>query len=1073
MSVRGKRICKEACAVAALFILVAAVFFYSRYLDLKKTLLVSLSDRATIAAGQRVEIGDILLSSSAIDLSGITIKNPSGFAPGNLLQIKRISIRPDLHELLEGRLHLKDIEIYSPELSIVKDRQGRWNISEKLIDLLSTKKKSTLGYHIDEVEIRSGTFELNGNRRLRNEHVDARLTGLSSERGTKTAVEVETIFAGNEIKINASAYLNDEPKKFMLTCVSKGFSLSAFNDLLARYQVDTGKTIIDFSVTAEGDAEKGFDIRSDITARKASSLFSRHEAGEIRLLTDAFLTLKDWRVLVRNASLRAGRGLSVSLRGEIDDIRKAPRYRARVFASKINLSDFRFVKGTMIGGIIISDGVEVKGTVGQGLPELSGSAAFHDVYVQSDNVDVKKINGEMAFTSGRGLSIQAKTTADISKAGAFRPDKPARLQLTLSASKKRGAISFSSSATLSSLEMGTGKKQEFRTGSAILNAAGSIVKNRLFCNASIEAKNLRYSGRSVSLFRASSSVDAGQHMLLLRDLKIWADGLTGSAALVRLATDRTGGRYEIKATGLDAACPEEKAAVEGLDFSLALRRKQHLSGDIVLSAGKILYRGVEAGRISGKGNFDGESFSLEIPDADIFKGKMRLTAQGKVSGDHFPLSVTAGADNVDMERLSSAVSVFVHSPCSFSGRLVDASFEGTIASPEDITGHASLGCSGVSVARNDTKRTLARDVSASAGLTFSGRNLAFGLNVKAGTVSARFSGEVKRFAEKERTFRAKMDLPEVKAAAIRDSFWDIFPDSLLYTGLDGSISSHVEVSGGGGFLHAEGDIALKDFTLTGEDDEYSLGPVNGVIPVGYARPARREEAAALPPFARRDFEKLKKIYSKKVEGKGFSRITLGSFRYGFRLMEDITLLVKQQDGVFTIGRLSANIFGGKLNGSAVITSSGGPGYRGGVMIEGLSLKKMCDDIGPIRGYISGKVDGVVAFKGSGAGLAGLIGKGDFWTYSSGGEKMKISREFLQKIAGPSLKTYVGDRSFDRGAMSFYLDNGFVVFRTLEISNRNFFGMTDLSVKVAPFSNRIAVDQLMWSIAEAAQRAEKK
>ena len=34
-------------------------------------------------------------------------------------------------------------------------------------------------------------------------------------------------------------------------------------------------------------------------------------------------------------------------------------------------------------------------------------------------------------------------------------------------------------------------------------------------------------------------------------------------------------------------------------------------------------------------------------------------------------------------------------------------------------------------------------------------------------------------------------------------------------------------------------------------------------------------------------------------------------------------------------------------------------------------------------------------------------------------------------------------------------------------------MTDLSVKVAPLSNRIALDNLLWSIAEAAERAKKK
>lgn len=57
-------------------------------------------------------------------------------------------------------------------------------------------------------------------------------------------------------------------------------------------------------------------------------------------------------------------------------------------------------------------------------------------------------------------------------------------------------------------------------------------------------------------------------------------------------------------------------------------------------------------------------------------------------------------------------------------------------------------------------------------------------------------------------------------------------------------------------------------------------------------------------------------------------------------------------------------------------------------------------------------------------------------------------------------------------MSVYLQNGFVIFKELEISHKNLVGMQDLSLKVAPFNNRISFDHLMWSITEAAHRAKK-
>jgi hypothetical protein len=107
------------------------------------------------------------------------------------------------------------------------------------------------------------------------------------------------------------------------------------------------------------------------------------------------------------------------------------------------------------------------------------------------------------------------------------------------------------------------------------------------------------------------------------------------------------------------------------------------------------------------------------------------------------------------------------------------------------------------------------------------------------------------------------------------------------------------------------------------------------------------------------------------------------------------------------------------------------------------------------------------------GLERLIGKADFWSYSIPDEKTKISKEFLEKVGGPSVKAYLRERSFNKGIISLYIQNGFLIFSELEISNRNLIGIKDLSVKVAPFNNRIAIDHLMSAVSEAAQRAKEK
>jgi hypothetical protein len=246
-----------------------------------------------------------------------------------------------------------------------------------------------------------------------------------------------------------------------------------------------------------------------------------------------------------------------------------------------------------------------------------------------------------------------------------------------------------------------------------------------------------------------------------------------------------------------------------------------------------------------------------------------------------------------------------------------------------------------------------------------------------------------------------------------------------------------------------------------------------VLPLAYGQTGDRQGTVTVPSFERAEFDSLRKYYARKELDDSYSRITIASLNYGFKFLDNIDIRIKQEGNVLDIGRFSGNIFGGSLKGSAVLDISSRFTYRAGLLIEGLSLMKLCDGIEPIKGYLSGKIDGVANIKGTGTGIENLIGKADAWTYSTPGEKTKISKEFLHKIGGPSLKAYLGDREFDKGYMSVYLQNGYIIFRELEISNRNLFGMQDLSIKVAPLNNRIAIDHLMWAIVEAAGRAKKE
>lgn len=402
---------------------------------------------------------------------------------------------------------------------------------------------------------------------------------------------------------------------------------------------------------------------------------------------------------------------------------------------------------------------------------------------------------------------------------------------------------------------------------------------------------------------------------------------------------------------------------------------------------------------------------------------------------------------------------------------IKCAFKGTI-STEGYHGNGVVDAKDISVSGMESKRTILKNTKLYSEFTFRGEDVSFKADTCSGKIVARISGTVRRFFEQDRSMEIKAYLPKIKVTDIRDSFWEIFPDSFLYAGLYGYVSSDFSVDYRSNVLEITGDLEVQDFILQGENGEYSIGPLNGTIPILYNNSADKKTKAQLPSFNRSKFEDLNTYFSQELTGSNYKRVTIDSLSYGFELLKDVKIWISKDINTLNIKRFHGNIFGGRLSGSALVNFSDGLQYSVGILIKGLSLTELCKSIKPIRGYLSGAVDGLLFIRGSGTDVSNLIGKADFWTYSTGQEETKISKEFLRKVGGRSLKTSLRDRRFDKGVMGIYLKEGFIIFHELEIENRNFIGMKDLSVKVAPMNNRIAIDHLMWTMAKAAQRLKE-
>jgi len=1073
MMVDWKRIRKIAFSILIVSLVVVFFFAYLHYLDFKKVLLKQASDRATFILGQEVHIADVSISlPAAIGFYDITIKNPEGFPPGQLLRIKKLRLDMRLGRLLKGDLSFKNITLYSPELTLRKDERGRWNISDALTRLSS--QKSTTGYQVDEFRIDSGVFDLNGNERYKSDKINLRLENLSSYPGTQARIKGDLVYTGNRIDIDGWVFPKDLPNRFNLSLSSKDFRFSAFRELLNTYGIDTEKTRATIVLHAEGDLEKGFQIRSDLQLGRMGSFLFLKPAKDIRVMTEAMFSLRDYSLAVHTASLFINGVSTATLKGTVEGLKTNPSYRANIKIERLDLSDVDLIKELKVRGILTSKDLRIAGRPGTKTPKISGDLQLREGAIESPYGTFDSMEADLILSSEKEVSIEGEAFARVVRVGKYISQTPVDARVSGSIRGFPGQFSVTSFLSLSPLEIKLDSGEPLRLEKGLVKIEGTMKGDTFSGKNSLEMNGLRLAGRFFPWVKSSSDITYRKNEGDFKDLTIETEDTKSTAAYLRITTPDAKGDYTVEIKGANAAYRTGEATVKQADFFVGLRQdSKTISGDLRFSAGNIGFQGMDFARVAGEGRFDEKNFSINLSRIDFSGGRIQFTADGRTSENPFPLKVKIAAEAFDLGLLRNSLWKSLKLPYNIAGEIEQATFDGIVDSQQSIRGKGSLNARKISILNPSTGRSFVKDASFRADIESVGKDLVLELEVTAGMLSTRLSGRVEEFLENDRHLHLKGSLPRILVSDMRSSLWDIFPDSLLYVGLRGTVSSDFLIDYSKQGFDVKGNLLFADFILDGENGEYSLGPINGSVPLRYSQGQGGQEVMEMQSFERSQFDRLVNEYSREPSGEGLQRLTIGSFRYGFQLIDQINLWIEQKGNYLNIKRFGANIFNGRLNGSAVVNLSGGFQYRAGFIIKAVSLATLCDRIEPIKGFISGKVDGIATFKGSGTELSQLIGIADFWTYRTADEKTMISKKFLQEVGGPSIKAYVSNRSFDKGILSLYVKDGYVIFRELEISNKNLLGMTDLSLKVVPTSNRVAIDQLLWSIIEAAERSKKK
>jgi hypothetical protein len=1241
-------------APLVILILVAlACFFFA--LDLKKTVLTRLSDQGTTIVGQKVLIQDISFHFPAIvDLYGIVVKNPEGFPSGDLLRIKRLHLNIHLSQLLRGHFSLRRLVAFSPEVELIKNEKGEWNMSGTLRQRLLQESPVQTKYPMDELRVESGRFTFNRDPAFTVEGIEVKFKNLLSDPGAKTDVEGNGVYLGNKFQAEGSLFLQETPPRVDIHLSSGDFVLSAFKKYLEPYNIGFEKTRWALNVSLQGSQERGFQIRSSMQQVKGPGIFQRLSAvrniqfqadatyqptsdiltlhsgtlraegmsvtaigsvtevrtnpsyqiegridsfdlsklfvmkdlkvagklisrnvkiqgklkngaprisgsihlrdGEMRspqatvekmqadldcswtedlsikgdlsarilkvgellpdswagrsvhLRTDATFSLHHDSLIIHTGTFD-GDGISGTFQGTLTDLKKNAFYQCEVQLDRLSLAAFQLSRDFELSGTVTSRNIQIRGTLKGGTPESSGLLHLEDGRGRLSQVTLEKIRGDFDFKLEKDLSIKADASAHLTRAGNIIKEKPVEVRWLGMFQGNPEQMVTTSSFHFSPLDVRLADEKTLHLGKSDLKISGTIQEDSFSGNHLFETEELRYGEWTLRGLRTSSTLDFQNDDLTLRDVRLEGEGTRGHAAQVKVSGVQQKKSYGIDLQGMEIHYRNDDFVLEQSDVAWKMDpAKGH--HDFRFSAGTLGHSGISLHRIAGNGRLEGKDLSLDLPQAEFSGGTLKLSARGKVSETIFPVRLSMTLERGDLGALSKSAAHWITLPYQVEGKANKLLFEGTVLARDALDGQILVEADKISVFERETKRTLVRDGALRAKIDCLGKDLTLRADATVGPLSAQLSGTGTRWMEKDRGLTLKLSVPGVNVPLVREVFWDVFPDSLLYVGLEGSISSALSLVVHGQRWNVEGEVLLKECRLSGENGEYSIGPINGSFPLRYGKTSTQGSLLTLPTHEKSEFDQLLHSYErdpleqgsqtvkppahgaglpgdvKTITGSAFLPafeaghpadlpVTLGALNYGFPLLEDIRLRSMSRDSSLNVFRFDAKIFNGQLYGSGALDLSEGLNFRGGFLVKGVSLKALCDTIPPIRGFISGKVDGIVSVKGSGTGLSNLVGKGEFWVDPKAGEKMMISREFLQKVGGISAKLYLGDRRFNRGILEAYLKDGYVIFKELELSNRNLLGMTDLSVKVAPFNNRIDLDHLLWTITEAATRAKEK
>lgn len=589
-----------------------------------------------------------------------------------------------------------------------------------------------------------------------------------------------------------------------------------------------------------------------------------------------------------------------------------------------------------------------------------------------------------------------------------------------------------------------------------------------------------YSGNSFSGMFAYSLSDGGFSLTggktVINRVNVKFADISGGIP-VREATS-AGARYPLKFTarGFDVEAGETRigdlsGAMEG--FFAADAKGRGLEGNAVLNIPAIFLRGRPVGSVKAQVALAGEGAVAKL-NGTLLEGTLTSVARFD------PFSLKKGVSFKGTLRDVQAAKLSEILPERFklkfpSGR-IGANLEGNWSAGVGLScGIEGSGNNLTLVVKGGKTLVTGAELALRANVAGKSITVTEATIRKGEGVELKISGGISNVTSQSREGKFYLELEKRAVNPMLDSLATLLPGPLQQAAGGGSLGMVGTLEIGGGKILLEGSMQFDNSLFDFPSHKVSVAGVNGVLPFSlYLSGGSVEKPAETMSFSRENYPLLFSALQREVKsGKKGELLKIGKIQFGPLEMVDIRAYAKSGNGLVEISSIRSTLYSGTVMGKGFMFYRGGLNYGADLLINDMSLRQFCSSYPALKGYISGKLDGVVSLYGGKGGIPAMIGFADLWARKGKGEKMLVSKEFLQRLAGRKLRGFFfrDDRPYDNGEISAFLRNGYLTFEKLDLSHRNFLGMKDLNVSVAPVQNKIGLGHLFQTIREAAKRGK--